>query len=138
MTVHSFFLSLLSFTYINIVTHGAFYFVYYTSMLAFNFVDTFSKDLMDRKCNCYLPSKVNGKYVYEGKGPHRCIIYEVKCSMCDDIYIGNTQQNYKKRMDGHLSDILRILKNGKNLTHLLPILNSVLTLLYHRHIYVSI
>ena len=33
--------------------------------------------------------------------------------MCDDIYIGNTQQNFKKIMDGHLSDILRLLKNGK-------------------------
>ena len=27
----------------------------------------FSKDLMDRKYNYYLPSKVNGKCVYEGK-----------------------------------------------------------------------
>ena len=29
--------------------------------------EIFSKDLMDRKCNCSLPSKVNGKGVYEGK-----------------------------------------------------------------------
>ena len=27
------------------------------------------------------------------------------------IYIGNTQQTFKKRMDGHLSDLLRLLKN---------------------------
>ena len=27
----------------------------------------FSKDLMDRECNCSLPSKVNRKCVYEGK-----------------------------------------------------------------------
>ena len=33
--------------------------------------------------------------------------------MCAAIYIGNTQQNSKKIMDGHLSDILRLLKNGK-------------------------
>ena len=26
-----------------------------------------SKDLMDRNCNCSLPSKVNGKCVYEDK-----------------------------------------------------------------------
>ena len=25
----------------------------------------FSKELMDRECNCSLPSKVNGKCVYE-------------------------------------------------------------------------
>ena len=29
------------------------------------------------------------------------ILYEVKCLMCEDIYIGNTQQIFKKIMDGH-------------------------------------
>ena len=42
MTVHSFFESLLSVTYINSVTHGEFYVVDYTFISAFNFVDTFS------------------------------------------------------------------------------------------------
>ena len=27
--------------------------------------------------------------------------------------MGNTQQNFKKRMDGHFSDLQRLLKNGK-------------------------
>ena len=31
--------------------------------------------------------------------------------MCDAIYIGNTQQTFKKRMDGNFSDIQRLLKN---------------------------
>ena len=56
----------------------------------------FFKDLMDIKWNCSLPSKVNGKCVYEGECRSQCIIYEVKCSMCDAIYIGNTQQTFKK------------------------------------------
>ena len=73
----------------------------------------FSKDLMDRECNCYLPSKVNRKCVYEGKCRHQCIIYEVECSMCDDIHIGKTQKTLKKRMDGHFSDLLHLLKNGQ-------------------------
>ena len=73
----------------------------------------FSKDLMDRECNCSLPSKVNVKCVYEGKCRSRCIIYEVKFCMCDDIYIGNTQQTFKKIMDGHSSDLQRLLENGK-------------------------
>ena len=38
----------------------------------------FSKDLMDRECNCSLPSKANRKCVYEGKCRSKCIIYEVK------------------------------------------------------------
>ena len=31
--------------------------------------------------------------------------------MCDTIYIGNTQQTLKKVMDGHLSNLLRLLNN---------------------------
>ena len=33
--------------------------------------------------------------------------------MCDAIYIGNTQQTFKKRMDGHFSNLQRLLKNGQ-------------------------
>ena len=73
----------------------------------------FFKDLMDRECNCSLPSKVNGKCVYEGKCRSKCIIYKVKGSMCDAIYIGNTQQTFKKIMDGHFSDLLRLIKKGQ-------------------------
>ena len=73
----------------------------------------FSKNVMDIECNCSLPSKVNRKCVYEDKFRSRCIIYEVKCCMCDAIYIGNTQQTFKKRMDGHFSNIQCLLKNGQ-------------------------
>ena len=72
-----------------------------------------SKDLMDRKCNCSLPYKANVKCAYKGKCRSRCIIYKLTFSMCDAIYIGNTQQTFKKMMDGHFSDLQRILKNGK-------------------------
>ena len=33
--------------------------------------------------------------------------------MCDAIYIGNTQQTFKKIMDGHLSDLQCLIKNGQ-------------------------
>ena len=33
--------------------------------------------------------------------------------MCDAIYIGNTQKTFRKIIDGHLSDLLGLLKNGK-------------------------
>ena len=39
--------------------------------------------------------------------------YEVKCSMCDAIFIGSTQQIFKKRTDSHFSDHLNLLKNGQ-------------------------
>ena len=34
------------------------------------------KDLMDRECKCSLPSKFNGKCVYEGKFRSKCLIYK--------------------------------------------------------------
>ena len=46
MIVHSFFESLMSDTYLNSVTHEAFYFVDYASISAFTFVDTFSVDFI--------------------------------------------------------------------------------------------
>ena len=73
----------------------------------------FSKDLMDRKCNCSIPYKVNEKCAYEGKCRSRCITYELTCSMCDAIYIVNTHQTFKKIMDGHFSDLQHLLKNGQ-------------------------
>ena len=33
--------------------------------------------------------------------------------MCEDIYICNTKQTFKKRMDGNFYDLLRLLKNGQ-------------------------
>ena len=73
----------------------------------------FSKELMDRECNCSIPSKFNGKCVYKNKCRSKCIIYEVKCCMCDNIYISNTHQTFKKIMDGHFSDLQLLLKNGQ-------------------------
>ena len=73
----------------------------------------FPKDFMDRECNCSIPSKVNRKCVYKGKCRSKCIIHEVKCSTRNAIYIDNAQQTFKKRMDGHFSDLQLLLKNGQ-------------------------
>ena len=45
-----------------------------------------SRYLMDRECNCSLPSKVNGKCVYEGKFQTKCLIYKEN-SWCVTIFI---------------------------------------------------
>ena len=37
------------------------------------------------------------------------LIYEVGCTLFDDIYIGNTQQTFKKRINFHFSNIHYIL-----------------------------
>ena len=73
----------------------------------------FSKDLMTRECNCSNPSKINGKRVYEGKCRSKRIIYEVNFCTCNSIYIGITQQTFKKGTDGHFYDLQRVLKNGQ-------------------------
>ena len=51
--------------------------------------------------------------VYKGKFQSKFLIYKSKFSMCDAIYIGNTQQTLKTIMDGHLSNLLHLLKNGQ-------------------------
>ena len=45
------------------------------------------------------------------QGCYKCNIYQVECRKCDAIYIGNTQKTFKKRMDGHFSELLCLLKN---------------------------
>ena len=34
--------------------------------------------------------------------------------MCEAIYIGNTQHTFTNIMDGHFSDLLRLIKNVQN------------------------
>ena len=45
-----------------------------------------SKDLMDREYKYCLPSKLNGKYVYEGKCRSKCLIYK-KNAWCVTIFV---------------------------------------------------
>ena len=63
--------------------------------------------------NQWNPSKFNGKCVFGGKFQKMCLIYKVKCTLCDAIYIGNTQQTLNIRVDGCFYDVQHILKNGK-------------------------
>ena len=49
-----------------------------------------SLDFMDRPCNCFSASKIDGKCAYNGKCRTSYIVYEVKCKTTGTIYIGNT------------------------------------------------
>ena len=89
--------------------------IFNTQYFFLDFFVRIMSTLLVRECNFSIPSKVNVKCVYEGKCRSKCIIYEVKFSKCDAIYIGNTQQTFKKIMDGHFSDLQRLLKNGQKL-----------------------
>ena len=70
-----------------------------------------SRDLMDREYTCSLPYKVNVKYVWKGKCRGNYSIFGINLSLCDAIYIGNTQQTFKKIMDSHLSNVQLPLKS---------------------------
>ena len=56
--------------------------------------------------------------------------------MCDDIYIGNTQQTFKKILDGHFSNLQHLLKNGQKsdsfAAHLLQHFNNTTSRTYLR------
>ena len=51
---------------------------------------------MHIKCNFYLPSKFNGKYVYEGKCPSQCIIYRVN-DPCVTLFIQVTLSRLSRK-----------------------------------------
>ena len=70
-----------------------------------------SCELMDRECNWSLPSYVNGKCVHEGKLQKNVLVYEVRCSMRETLYIGKTQHTFKKIIEGHFSKMLSLPKN---------------------------
>ena len=72
-----------------------------------------SRDLTNRYCNVSLPSKVNGKWIYEYKFMRKCLISEVKLSLCGAFYKGNTQKKPRKNLDGFFFDVQSQIKNEK-------------------------
>ena len=78
-----------------------------------------SKDLMDRECNYSLPSKVNRKLFYEGKC-RNVLVYKVKCSTCNAMYIGKTYQTLKKHWMVISPISFTFSRMDKNRTHFCP------------------
>jgi len=64
-----------------------------------------SRDFMDLPCNCNAASKIDGKCIYKGDCRKMCVVYQAKCKICDEVYIGNTQQKMKERQGQHLHDV---------------------------------
>ena len=70
-----------------------------------------SLDLMDRPCNCNKNSRcpTTGLCAYKGNCRRKCIVYEVTCKLCNNCYVGNTQQTFKDRMNGHFNDVQKLV-----------------------------
>jgi hypothetical protein len=74
-----------------------------------------SLDFMVRYCNCKDPTG-KGRCQYGNMCKVPIVIYKITCKMTNKIYIGNTQQNFKKRMTGHFQDVRTL--TGKGGVHL--------------------
>ena len=71
-----------------------------------------SKDFKDTECNCR--ARMDGG-CYSGPVSECrscCIIYKATCKVCNKCYIGNTQQEEKKRMGQHFGDVKRLVNKG--------------------------
>ena len=67
-----------------------------------------SLDFLERECNCR--SRKTSQCDYGGVCRVPIVIYKITCKSTGKIYIGNTQQNFKKRMMGHFQDVRQLIK----------------------------
>ena len=65
----------------------------------------FKRDKCEDNC---LICKTNGKGLCETQG----ITYEIKCKSCEEIYIGETSRNAKKRGNEHLQQLKNKSENS--------------------------
>jgi len=72
-----------------------------------------SRDFRDQPCNCNRASKIDGKCAYNEECRKMCVVYKVICQICDEPYIGQTQQKLKNRMGGHFQDVKDLVVKDK-------------------------
>jgi hypothetical protein len=69
-------------------------------------LDIVSKDFETLSCNCRLgPNKSCG---YGNICRNSIVVYKVECVNTSKVYIGNTQQYFKKRMQQHFNDVKKL------------------------------
>ena len=64
-----------------------------------------SKDFQTECCNCTGEERDENGCAYDGICREKVIVYEVTCKDTEKVYIGCTQNNFKKRMNGHHSEV---------------------------------
>ena len=70
--------------------------------------DVTSLDFQPLECNCR-PGKGDKGCGYNNICRNRMIVYENTCLNTGKQYIGQTQQHFKKRMEGHFQDTQKLL-----------------------------
>jgi hypothetical protein len=75
-----------------------------------------SCDFMDQPCNSNCPLKIDGKCAYNGECRKMCVIYKATCKICNQSYIGQTQQKLKDHMGQHLNGVKKLVTKGTTWT----------------------
>jgi GIY-YIG catalytic domain len=74
-------------------------------------LDVGSKDFDTLSCNCRLGSSKSCGY--NNVCRKSIIVYKVECINTSKVYIGNTQQHFKRRMQQHFNDVRKLHKLGE-------------------------
>jgi hypothetical protein len=69
-------------------------------------LDVISKDFETLNCNCRLG--LGKKCGYNNVCRNPIVVYKIECKNSSKVYIGNTQQFFKKRMQQHFNDVKKL------------------------------
>ena len=76
--------------------------------------DILPLDFMTRKCNCNKINYINGKCPYGGHCRKCMIVCRVRCKVTGKNYLGQTQQQQKRRMQQHSNKTRRLFRNRES------------------------
>jgi hypothetical protein len=70
------------------------------------------QDFMDWPCNCNCVSKIDGNVPTMEYRNFVCSMYKATWRICNEPYVGQTQQKLKDRMGQHINDIKKLVTRG--------------------------
>ena len=74
-----------------------------------------SKDFLNREYNCSSTTKLKVTCAYKGECGVCRLVYKVEYRLCISVYVGNTKNTPKKRMQQHFQDVAQKLQHDENL-----------------------
>jgi hypothetical protein len=60
--------------------------------------------------------KIDGKCAYNGECRKMCVVYKATCKICNQPYIGQTQQKLKDCMGQYLNDVKKLVTKAQSQT----------------------
>ena len=74
--------------------------------------DLVSLDFLKKSCDCRPSTKRLGFCVYNLQCKVPCVVYKATCIKTGAIKVGNTQQFFKDRMNGHYQDVRNLVRHN--------------------------